>query len=124
MIRTTRSICAAAVAAALLASASPARAGEKSMASEAGLGIASAFLSLVYAPIKVMYALGGALVGGAAFAFSGGDHDVADPILEASVRGDYVVTPKHLTGEDDWEFIGRSPESREAHQELADGGGF
>ena len=58
MIRHARSVFAAAVAAALLASATPARAEQKSMASEAGLGLASAFLSLLYAPLKVVYALG------------------------------------------------------------------
>jgi hypothetical protein len=117
-----RRVFAAALAAALVASAAPARADEDGMAAEAGLGLASAFLSLLYAPVKMMYALGGTLVGGAAFALSGGDHEVADPILQAAVRGDYVITPKHLTGEEEWEFVGRSPQSRQAHQELADGG--
>jgi hypothetical protein len=122
MLRIRRRACAAVLAGALLAAAGPARAESDSMAAEAGLGLASAFLSLIYAPVKMMYAFGGALVGGAAFALSGGDHAVADPILQAAVRGDYVITPKHLTGDEEWEFVGRSPESRQAHQELADGG--
>ena len=124
MTRRSRSISAALVAAALLASAAPARADQQSMGAEAGLGVASGFLTLLYAPVKMIYALGGTLVGGAAWALSGGDSEVAGPILQASVRGDYVITPKHLTGEKEWEFVGRSPENREARQELADGGGF
>jgi hypothetical protein len=123
-MKRNRSLCAALVAAALLAGAAPARAEQDSMAAEAGLGVASALVSLVYGPAKMMYALGGTLVGGLAFLLSGGNHDVADPILQASVRGDYVVTPRHLTGDEEWEFIGRSPESRKAHSELAGADGF
>lgn len=121
-MKRSRSICAALVAAALLTSAAPARADERSMAAEAGLGLASAMLTLIYGPAKMMYALGGTLVGGAAFLLSGGNRAVADSILQASLRGDYVVTPRHLAGDAEWEFIGRTPASRRAHAEVA--GGF
>lgn len=83
-----------------------------SVAREAGLGLGAVLLSLVYGPAKVLYAVGGATTGGLAFLFSGGDPDVAKVILTPSVRGDYVVTPAHLTGERDLEFLGRDPAYR------------
>lgn len=76
-------------------------------AEEAGWGIASALGSLVYGPAKVVYAVGGTVVGGFAWLFSAGDMDVAVPIWKRSVRGDYVLTPQHVRGERPIEFIGR-----------------
>ena len=46
------------------------RSGE--MSKQAGLGFGSAVASLIYAPVKLCYALGGLVVGGLAWAFSGG----------------------------------------------------
>jgi hypothetical protein len=111
---------AAAVAFALLLGAAPARAEDQSRGREAGLGFASGLASMFYAPVKIFYAFGGLLVGGAAFALSGGDQDVAGPVLDASVRGDYVITPKHLVGDEELEFIGRSPRNRKARQAGSD----
>ena len=80
---------------------------EQDTTEEAGLGMASAFGSLLYAPVKVAYAIGGTVVGGLAWVFSAGDNDVAMPIWNRAVRGDYVLTPRHVTGEEPIEFIGR-----------------
>ena len=79
---------------------------------EAGLGVAAGLISLFYAPAKVLYAAGGGLVAGLAYVVSGGDQQVVDPILTPALRGDYVVTPAHLRGERQLEFIGREPEDR------------
>jgi hypothetical protein len=81
--------------------------GEK--AKVAGLGAGSAILSLVYAPVKLVYASCGLVVGGMAYAFSGGDTQVANTVLTPSLLGDYVVSPKQLTGEESFEFFGRDP---------------
>ena len=86
--------------------AAPAAA-QESAGSEAGYGALSAISSLVYAPVKVIYAAGGFLVGGFAWALSAGDQDVWDAVVTPAVRGDYVVTPAHLRGEEPLEFIGR-----------------
>lgn len=91
---------------------SPAAAQSDSAGSEAGFGILAGLCSLVYAPVKVVYALGGGLVGGFAWIFSAGDNDVARAVVTPAVRGDYVVTPSNLRGEDDLEFIGKDPELR------------
>ena len=65
--------CAVAVAAAPAAS----WADDAAMAKDAGVGLGSAIASLLYAPVKTAYALGGVVVGGLAWAFSGGDAEVA-----------------------------------------------
>jgi hypothetical protein len=83
----------------------------KEMASDGALGAAAGLTSVVYAPIKVIYAAGGSVVAGLAYVLSGGDAEVAKPILDASVRGDYVVTPDHMRGDKTIEFVGRPAES-------------
>ena len=79
---------------------------------EAGLGVAAGLISLFYAPAKVIYAAGGGLVAGLAYVVSAGDEQVTEPILTPALRGDYVITPAHLRGERQLEFIGREPEDR------------
>ena len=106
-----RSLLVSAVVCAVLAitpASASADAGETSK--QAGLGIGSAFASLVYAPVKIVYAIGGCVVGGLAWAFSGGDSEVLKVVVTPSVLGDYVVTPAHLTGDEPLEFFGRDPE--------------
>jgi hypothetical protein len=80
----------------------------KQTAEQGGMGAAAGLTSVVYAPVKVAYAAGGSVVAGLAYVLSGGDKDVAKPIFDASVRGDYVVTPEHLSGKRELEFVGRS----------------
>lgn len=89
------------------------------MGKNVGVGVGSAFASLVYAPVKLCYAFGGLLVGGMAWAFSGGDNDVAMVVITPSVLGDYVVTPDHLTGEQSLEFFGRDPQYAEENLDVA-----
>ena len=76
-----------------------------------GLGAAAALCSLVYAPLKLTRAIGGLIVGGLAYPLSGGDADVMMKIINPSVRGDYVVTPSHLRGDQPFDFFGRDPGS-------------
>ena len=111
--RKLRSGAAALGLAVLLASPAPARAGRTA---EALLGTGCALLNLGYGPLKMTYALVGGLVGGIAFAVSAGDPAVAAPILDAALRGDYVVAPAHLRGRRELEFIGRSEEQRRARE--------
>jgi hypothetical protein len=75
-----------------------------------GLGAASVLCSLVYSPIKVSNAILGLIVGGFAYPLSGGDADVSMRVINTSVRGDYVVTPAHLRGEQPLEYWGHEPE--------------
>lgn len=97
------------VGAAVVLSPAAALAADEEMGTSAAVGAASGFATLLYAPVKITYAVGGLLVGGLAWAFSGGDSNVAKIVLTPSVLGDYVVTPKQIRGEETIEFFGRDP---------------
>ncbi len=97
----------------LLLASTAAQAGEAGgTAKEGGLGAAAAITSLVYGPAKVVYAAGGSVIAGMAWCFSGGDSEVASTILTRAVRGTYVITPATLVGQEEIEFVGRSPQYR------------
>jgi len=94
---------------ALAASPGIARAEEPTY-ENAGLGAASALSSLIYGPVKVAMAVTGLVVGGLAYPLSGGDSDITMKVINRSVRGDYVVTPANLRGEQPLEVFGSAPE--------------
>jgi hypothetical protein len=101
-------------------SATPAPASAEGMANDAGMGALAALSTLIYGPVKLVYATGGLLVGGLAWGLSGGDQDVLMAVITPAVRGDYVVTPRHLRMEDPIEFFGRDPAySEPADQQVA-----
>jgi hypothetical protein len=109
-IRARRALLACVVILALAPQA--ARAADDSIESEAGLGALSAVCTLLYGPVKVVYALSGLIFGGLAWGLSGGDGDVLNAVVTPAVRGDYVVTPSLLRGERPIEFFGKDPEYR------------
>ena len=74
---------------------------------EGGLGAAAALSTLVYGPVKLVYAVSGLVFGSCAWAVTAGDTEVAKQVFTRSVRGTYVITPEHLTGEQELVFIGR-----------------
>ena len=84
-------------------------AGEKAAetSKESGLGAAAAVSSLIYGPVKLLYAVGGLVVGSFAWVFTAGDSQVAETVFTRSLRGTYVITPQILLGEESLEFIGR-----------------
>ncbi|HPG26115.1 MAG TPA: hypothetical protein PLW10_10820 [Myxococcota bacterium] len=98
---------------AVAAAPTSALAGEKAaeVGRESGLGAAAAVSSLVYAPVKLVYATGGLIVGAFAWAFTAGDNNVAGKVFTRSLRGTYVITPEILRGEERLEFIGRDVDS-------------
>lgn len=73
------------------------------------LGAGSVLSTFVYGTVKTTYAILGSITGGLAFALSGGRNDVARAIIQPAVRGDYVVTPEHLTMNQPLVFVGRDP---------------
>lgn len=91
--------------------------GDERLENEAGMGVASAAASLLYGPAKLVYAGGGGLIAGMAYLVSAGDNDVVMPILNASLRGDYVLTPNHLQGREPIEFVGRDPELQDLREQ-------
>lgn len=105
----SRGLLVAILASSLLAAPSVGMAGEKAaeVGRESGLGAAAALSSLVYGPVKLLYATGGLLIGSFAWVFTAGDTEVADRVFTRSLRGTYVITPEILLGEQRLEFIGR-----------------
>jgi hypothetical protein len=99
-----------ALAVAVTFAVTPAPAAAESVGEEYAVGLGCGLVNLIYGPLKILYATSGAIVSGFAWALSAGDSDVAKPIWDASMRGDYVIDPDRLRGRKPIEFIGRSPE--------------
>lgn len=86
-------------------------------ASASGIGIqaGSALATIIYFPLKLAFAIGGGVVGGLAYGFSGGSEQTAKNIWIPSVYGTYIITPDHLKGDKPIRFLGVSAEpTREA----------
>ncbi len=81
---------------------------------DAGIGALSALATLFYAPVKLVYATTGLLIGGIAWGFSGGDAQVAKAVITPAVQGDYVITPDIIRGRRLPEFYGRDPRYRDS----------
>lgn len=80
---------------------------------EAALQAASWVLTVPYGAMKVVYALGGGVVGGLAWAVTLGNMEVAKAIWNPTMTGDYTVQTRHLTGETPLHFMGRDPTSHD-----------
>ena len=79
---------------------------EGGSASSAGMGAAAGVSTLLYLPLKAAFAIGGGLVGGLAYAFSGGNETAAKSIWTTSMYGTYIITPEHLRGDRPIRFLG------------------
>ena len=69
---------------------------------EGGLGVFAAVTTIVYAPLKLVYSLGGLVLGSVTYLWTAGDSSVTGPIFEMAMGGDYVVSPEHLAGNDNF----------------------
>ena len=74
--------------------------------SSAGMQAAAGFSTLLYLPLKLAFAIGGGIVGGLAYAFSGGNERAAKSIWDTSLYGTYIITPDHLQGDRPIRFLG------------------
>jgi len=95
----------------------PMAAQASSPAAEFGRGVTTVLVNVAYIPAKLLYATGGGLVTLVAYAFSGGDAEVARPIATSSLRGDYVLSEAQLFGEEEIAFVGRQPEHQQAREQ-------
>ena len=75
-------------------------------ASSAGMQAAAGVSTLLYLPLKLVFAIGGGIVGGLAYAFSGGNEQAAKSIWDTSLYGTYLITPDHLQGNRPIRFLG------------------
>ena len=74
--------------------------------SGAGMGAASAVATILYFPFKAAFAIGGGIVGGLAYVFSGLSEPTAKSIWVPSILGDYAIVPEHLSGDRPIRFLG------------------
>ena len=99
-----------ALACAVLAAALPALGDPKhanqNIAVEGGLGAGSAIASILWSPLKLVYAFGGLVIGGLGYAWAGADGEVSKRVLKTCLAGDYIITPEHLMGEKRIRFAG------------------
>lgn len=81
---------------------------ENSDDSSLGLQIASGALSILYTPVKVIYAGVGGLFGGVVYLLTGGNEPAAQSVWDASLKGTYWLTPDHLQGNEPVRFKGEA----------------
>ena len=74
--------------------------------SSAGMQVAAGFSTLLYFPLKAAFAIGGGIVGGLTYAFTGGDEHAAKRVWTTSMYGTYIITPDHLRGDKPVRFLG------------------
>ena len=92
---------------------------EPSSGEDLGYGVGSVLASMFYSPFKITYAGLGLLTGGLGFVLSAGNLDVANNIISPAVRGNYIVTPRHLKGEEPLIFVGLPPAPEPAQPQQA-----
>ncbi|MGH7934990.1 MAG: hypothetical protein ACREQN_17755, partial [Candidatus Binataceae bacterium] len=71
-----------------------------------GIGAGTVASNLLYVPAKLVYGILGGIAGGAGYALTGGNEQVANTIWRSSLGGDYVLTPDMLKGEKPIYFSG------------------
>ncbi|HJT19883.1 MAG TPA: hypothetical protein VJ746_05410 [Nitrospira sp.] len=77
-----------------------------------GIQVASWALTVPYCLGKTAFAIGGGLVGGLGYLFSGGNAKTAKAIWVTSIYGTYILRPAHLRGEEPIHFLGQSSEDQ------------
>lgn len=76
--------------------------------SSLGLQIASGALSILYTPVKVVYAAVGGLFGGFVYLVTAGNEQAAQSVWDASLKGTYWLTQDHLQGNEPVRFKGQA----------------
>lgn len=71
-----------------------------------GVGAGTIAGNLLYIPAKLVYGILGGIAGGAGYVLTGGNSQVSNTIWRSSLGGDYVLTPKMLTGQQPVRFSG------------------
>ncbi len=79
---------------------------------EMGIKVAAWAVTVPYIIAKGAFALGGAVVGGLAYAFSGMSYTTANAVWTPSINGTYIIRPEHLRGERAVRFVGDERESQ------------
>ena len=84
---------------------------QQGIPSGAGMQAGAAVSTILYFPFKAAFAIGGGIVGGLAYLFSGLNEQTAKSIWVPSMYGTYVITPEHLSGDRSVRFLGVAAEN-------------
>jgi hypothetical protein len=68
--------------------------------------VGTVLADVVYFPAKVVFAGAGALTSGVAYVLTLGDSSVSNNIWNASVNGNYILTPDMIEGKQPAHFVG------------------
>jgi hypothetical protein len=68
--------------------------------------VGTVLADIVYFPAKVVFASVGATTAGVAYVLTLGDSSASDNIWNASVEGNYILTPNRLVGKEPIRFVG------------------
>jgi hypothetical protein len=71
-----------------------------------GVGAGTVVGNVLYIPAKLVYGILGGVAGGAGWALTGGNTQVANTIWRSSLGGDYVLTPNMVAGQEAVHFSG------------------
>jgi hypothetical protein len=71
-----------------------------------GVGAGTVVGNALYIPAKLVYGILGGVAGGAGWALTGGNTQVANTIWRSSLGGDYVLTPNMVAGQEPIHFSG------------------
>jgi hypothetical protein len=71
-----------------------------------GYGAGTLAANVLYVPAKLAYAICGGIIGGGAWALTGGNTQTANTIWRSSLGGDYAVTPDMIAGKQQLHFTG------------------
>lgn len=80
-----------------------------------GVGAGTVVGNIFYMPAKLLYGIGGGIVGGAGYVMTGGNKQVADTIWRSSLGGDYVLTPDMVAGKQPVNFSGPTETAPQAN---------
>ena len=93
---------------------------EGGSASSAGMGLAAGLLTIPYVVCKAAFAIGGGIVGGLTYVFTGGNESAAKSVWTTSMYGTYIITPEHLQGDRPIRFLGVADTADQPYQEPAE----
>ena len=74
------------------------------------MGMTSGLLTLVYTPLKLVYATAAIPLAGATYLWSVGNTEMAVRVMRSGTQGTFVLTPEHLTGAASLDFVGAADE--------------
>jgi len=73
-----------------------------------GTGLGAGICTLVYTPVKVVYAMAAFPMAALVYLWSVGNVEMTERVVRSGTQGTYVVTPEHLKGQQKLDFVGNA----------------